>query len=186
MSNIIIVTGSARPNSLSHKVAPIVEQVLKTHEGVDVDIVDVATLGLPFFDSPITPSGEGFAPTDERVLAWTQKVGQADGVIMLTPEYNGNVTAIQKNAIDWVYKEWNEKPVALIGYGWYEPSRSQAALRVSFETVLKAKLVEPFTQLQFMKDITTEGDIIDQAAIDAKLAATVDAFVSVLPTATSK
>jgi len=121
MSSIIIVTGSARPNSVSHLVAPVVVQALSKFEGIEIEIVDVATLGLPFFDSPVPPSQETFAPTYAQVLAWTDKVGQADGVILLTPEYNGNVTAIQKNAIDWVYQEWNEKPVAFIGYGWDDP-----------------------------------------------------------------
>ena len=178
MSRVIIVTGSARPTTISKKVLPLVEGGLGKHEGVEVEIVDVASLELPFFNAPVPPSAETFAPTDEHVLAWTKKVADADAVIMLTPEYNGNVTAIQKNAVDWIYAEWADKPVALIGYGWYDPSRSQAAWKVSFGTVLKARLVEPFAQLQFMKDITLEGDVVDQAAVDSKLNATIDAFVA--------
>jgi hypothetical protein len=46
--------------------------------------------------------------------------------------------------------------------------------------VLKAKLVEPFTQLQFMKDISIEGDIVDQESVDGKIKATLDAFVATL------
>jgi NAD(P)H-dependent FMN reductase len=180
MSRVIIVTGSARPNSVSHKVAPVVQAALTAHEGIETEVVDVATLALPFFDAPLPPSQEAFVATDANVQAWTKLVADADGVILLTPEYNGNVTAIQKNAIDWIYKEWVDKPVAFIGYGWYEPSRSQAALRVSFEAVLKAKLVEPFTQLQFMKDISIEGDIVDQESVDGKIKATLDAFVATL------
>lgn len=180
MSRIIIVTGSARPNSVSHKVAPVVQAALATYDNVETEVVDIATLGLPFFDAPLPPSQEAFVATDANVRAWTKMVAEADGVVLLTPEYNGNVTAIQKNAIDWIYKEWIDKPVAFIGYGWYEPSRSQAALRVSFEAVLKAKLVEPFAQLQFMKDISIEGDILDQASVDGKIKVTLDAFVTTL------
>jgi len=181
MSHIIIVTGSARPNSVSHNIAPVVAHALSAYDGVETEIVDIAALALPFYDSPVPASHEAFAPTHEQVIAWTEKVGQADGVILLTPEYNGNVTAIQKNAIDWIYKEWNEKPVAFVGYGWYEPSRSQAALRVSFETVLKSTLIEPFAQFKFSADIATDGGVIDQSAVDAKLKATLDAFVAALP-----
>lgn len=180
MSRVIIVTGSARPTTVSKKVLPLVEESLAKYENIEVEVVDVASLELPFFNAPVPPSAEAFAPTDEHVLAWTEQVAKADAVIMLTPEYNGNVTAIQKNAVDWIYKEWADKPVALIGYGWYDPSRSQAAWKVSFGTVLKARLIEPFAQLQFMKDISVQGDVLDQASIDAKLSATIDAFAAAL------
>lgn len=180
MANVIIVTGSARPNSVSHKVAPYVQRVLESHEGITAEIVDVASLQLPFFDAPFPPSQDAFVATDSHVKAWTARVGEADGVVLLTPEYNGNVTGIQKNAIDWIYKEWNDKPVAFVGYGWYDPSRVQAALRISFEQTLKAKLVEPFTQFKFMEDVSLEGDILNQSVVDAKLAKTIDALLSVL------
>jgi NAD(P)H-dependent FMN reductase len=180
MAHIIIVTGSARPHSISHKVAPLVEKALTVRGGISAQIIDVAKLELPFMNAPFPPSHPDFVATDEHVKAWTQQVADADAVVLLTPEYNGNVTAIQKNAIDWIYKEWNGKPVAFIGYGWYEPSRAHAALRVSFEQTLKAKLVEPFAQLQFMKDITVEGDVMDQSSIDEKLTATLEALAAAL------
>jgi NAD(P)H-dependent FMN reductase len=180
MSRVIIVTGSARPNSISHKVVPVVQAALAAYRNIEAEVVDIAKLELPFFDAPLPPSQEAFVATDARVQAWTKLVAEANGVILLTPEYNGNVTAIQKNAIDWIYKEWSDKPVAFIGYGWYVPSRSQAALRVSFEQVLKAKLVEPFAQLQFMQDVSIEGEVLNQEAVDAKIKATLDAFAAAL------
>lgn len=180
MRKIIIVTGSARPTSISHAIAPLVERALNAYEEVSAEVVDVATLELPFMDAPVPPSHEDFVASDQHVKDWTTLVAEADAVVLLTPEYNGNVTAIQKNAIDWIYKEWAEKPVALIGYGWYEHSRAHAALRVSVEQTLKARLVEPFAQLQFMKDISLEGAVLDQAQVDAKLAATCRALVATL------
>lgn len=180
MKHIIILTGSARPNSVSQKVAPMVKAALETSGDVSADIVDVASLGLPFFDAPFAPSQDGFAPTDPQVIAWTKRVAEADGVVLLTPEYNAGVSGIQKNAIDWVYKEWADKPVAFIGYGWHDPSRVQASLRIGFEQVLHAALVEPFAQLQFMHDIDPSGAVLDQETVDRKLAATIDSFVGAL------
>lgn len=181
MSKIIIVTGSARPTSIAPAITPLIERALSAHDGVTTELVDAAKLNLPFMNAPVPPSHEDFVVTDPQVEAWTKLVAEADGVVLVTPEYNGNVTAVQKNAIDWIYKEWNGKPVAFIGYGWYEPSRAQAALRVSFEQTLKAKLVEPFAQLQFMKDISVQGEVIDQAAVDEKLTKTVQALINALP-----
>jgi NAD(P)H-dependent FMN reductase len=180
MPRIIIVTGSARPTTVATQLAPLVMDMLRSYEGVDAQLIDIASLDLPFFDAPVAPSHEDFAPTDERVIAWTRMVAEADGVVLLTPEYNANVSAIQKNAIDWIYKEWHDKPVAFVGYGWYNPSRVQTALRASFEQVLSARLVEPFTQLQFAKDIDTDGMVIDQPAVDRSLTATIDALVDAL------
>ena len=177
MSNIIIVTGSARPNSVSHKVAPLVKSALDARGGITATIVDVVALQLPFFDAPFPPSHDSFIVDNPQVQAWTKLVAEADGVVLLTPEYNANATGIQKNAIDWIYKEWNGKPVAFIGYGWYDPSRAHEVLRVSFEQTLKAKLVEPFTQVKFMRDINTEGDILNQESVDQKFAATIDSFL---------
>lgn len=180
MSKVIIVTGSARPNSVGHIVAPFVESAFAQHEGVQTELIDVASLDLPFYDAPTAPSQEGFVAEDERVQAWTQRVAEADAVVLITPEYNAGPTAIQKNAIDWIGKEWNGKPVAFVGYGWYNPSRSQAVLEVSFEQVLKAKLVRPHAQLQFMKDINPDGSIVDEAAVNDTVAATVTALVDAL------
>lgn len=179
MSHIIIVTGSARPNSISTKIAPLVGGALKSDSDDVIEVIDVATLDLPFYNAPVPASHEDFAPDNEHVIAWTKKVGEADGVVLLTPEYNGNMTAIQKNALDWVYKEWNDKPVALIGYGWYEPSRAHTAARISLE-VVKAQIIEPFAQLQFMKDITLEGDVLDNDTVAQKLSATIDALRNAL------
>ena len=181
MSHIIIVTGSARPTSIAKKVLPVIEGVLSRINSVDTSVVNVAELQLPFYDSPAPASQEDFAPTDKHVKAWTEMIASADGVILLTPEYNGNMTGIQKNAIDWVFKEWNGKPVALIGYGWYEASRAHAAAQVSL-SVVKAKTVEPFAQLQFMKDISVEGEVIDSAAVSVKIETTLNALVDVIDT----
>ena len=179
MAHIIIVTGSARPTSIAPKVLPLVEDALQRTVAAEITVVNAAELDLPFYDAPVPPSHEQFVVSDEHVKAWTAQVAAADGVIMLTPEYNGNMTAVQQNAIDWVYKEWADKPVALIGYGWYDPSRAQAAAKVSFG-VVKAALVEPFAQLQFAKDISVAGDVLDAASIEEKLTATVEAFAAAL------
>lgn len=183
MNKIIILTGSATPNSVSHKVAPMVAEVLSEYDNVATEIVDVAKLDLPFFDAPIPPSQESFTTENENVKSWTKMVAEADGVILLTPEYNGNVTAIQKNAVDWIYKEWNDMPIAMVGYGWYDVSRSQTAWKLSFEQVLKSKVAEPFAQLKFMADINPDGSVASQSAIDDKLRTTIAAFMKLVHTA---
>lgn len=174
--NVLILTGSARPNSVGHKVLPLIE---KQAVGTDLSLttVDVAGLELPFFDAPMPPSAPGYEPTHESVKAWGDKVKQADGVILLLPEYNANMTAIQKNAIDWLFAEWNDKPVAIVGYGFHEPSRSGQGAKLALAQV-KAKLVEPMAQLQFGQDLAPDGTVIDASTVDAKIRQVLDALRS--------
>ena len=113
MTNIVVVTGSVRPNSANEKVVPVVVSVLE-QKGAEVTIADLKQLDLPIFDNPIPPSAPEFAPTDERVIAWTKLVADADGVVRVTPEYNHTMSPVQLNAIDGIFKEREDKPVSLV------------------------------------------------------------------------
>ena len=140
MANILVVTGSVRPNSANSKVVPMVVDAL-TAKGANVTIADLAEMGLPFYNDPMPPSAPEFAPTDERVHAWTKMVADADGVVLVTPEYNHTMSPVQLNAIDWVFKEWEDKPVALIGYGWRSGAgQAHATAREALAVNLKAKV----------------------------------------------
>lgn len=171
--SIIVLTGSARPNSAGNHVYPVVEGVA-TSLGLEVEHVDVTSLDLPFFNAPMPPSAEGYQPEDERVVAWTNKVNDADGVVLITPEYNGGPSAIQKNAIDWIYSEWNEKPVVMIGYGWHLPSRVHESLAIAL-TQVKASQGR-HEQLQFGVELEMDGTVKDQAAVDAKVRSAIESL----------
>ena len=87
MANILVVTGSVRPDSVNSKVVPLVVEAAKA-KGAEVILADLADLDLPFYNDPLPPSAPEFASTDERVIAWTKLVDEADGVVLVTPEYN--------------------------------------------------------------------------------------------------
>ena len=164
--NILVVTGSARPTSASHNVAPVVVKHLND-KNVNVELVDASELNLPFFNAPVPPSAPDFEPTDENVIGWTNKVAAADAVVLVTPEYNGGPSAVQKNAIDWIYRQWENKPVVMIGYGWYQPSRVHESLKIAL-TVVKATQGE-HVQLQFGHEIEVDGTVKDEAAVAEKI-----------------
>jgi NAD(P)H-dependent FMN reductase len=71
---------------------------------------------LPMFDEPVPPSRLERKYGSEIVQRWSAKISQADGFIIVTPEYNHGYPAVLKNAIDTLYPEWNNKPVAFVGY----------------------------------------------------------------------
>ncbi len=171
MTSILVVSGSVRPNSANSKVLPVVVQMLEA-KGVSVTVADLAVINLPFYNDPLPTSAPEFAPTNEAVSAWTKLVDMADGVVLVTPEYNHTMSPVQLNAIDWIGKEWEDKPVALIGYGWRSGAgQAHATAREALAVNLKAKVGDDQANLFFMKDLNPDGTVADEAAVTSKLEA---------------
>lgn len=180
MANILVVTGSVRPNSVNQKVVPLVVKSLEK-KGAVVTVADLKQLDLPFFDDPNSPTSPDFAPTDERVRTWTELVVKADGVLFVTPEYNHTMSPVQINAIDWIGKEWAGKPIALVGYGWTSGAgQAHAAAREALAVNLKADVLDTQTNLHFMKDLNPDGSVADEASVVEKIDATTAELLSAI------
>lgn len=178
MSNILVVTGSVRPNSVNEKVVPLVVAELEK-QGASVSIADLKVLNLPFFDSPLPPTAPDFEPTNEPAKQWTQLVADADGVVFVTPEYNHTLTPVQLNAIDWIGKEWEGKPVSLVGYGWTSGAgQAHDTAREALDVNLKAKVNETQANLFFMKDVNPDGSLVEEGEALAKIEAAITAFLA--------
>jgi NAD(P)H-dependent FMN reductase len=117
----MIIWGSSRPSRKGGPVAYWVKSQAKQDERFEkVDFVDLQETVLPFYDEPMGPfslKSTGTAYTNRDGKAWAERVGKADGIILITPEYNHAPPAVLKNALDWVGPEWVDKPVGLISYG---------------------------------------------------------------------
>ncbi len=94
---------------------------------------------MPFFDQRLVPpSTPGKQPyKDENVKKWTAAIAESDGFVFVTPEYNYGAPAVLKNAIDWVYPEWNRKAAGFVSYGSAMGARSVQQLR---ETAIELQL----------------------------------------------
>lgn len=172
MSHIVVVTGSVRPHSVNQKVTPVVvEEVEK--QGATVTVADLAQIDLPFFNAPKSPNDPEFEVTDERAQRWTDMVAGADAVVFVAPEYNHSLSAVQLNAIDWIGKEWNNKRIGLVGYGWNGGKEALAAARNALSRELSAVVSDVETTLFFTKDISPAGELIEEDASRAAIAATI-------------
>lgn len=176
---ILIVTGSVRPNSVNSVIVEAIKADLKSRDGVEARVADLGELNLPFFDAPTPPSAETYVVPHDSVERWGALVNDADGVVFAAPEYNHSLSGIQKNAIDWLYKEWNDKHVAFVGYGWYAGSNSLAQFKI-VGSVTKWKLGKTTTGLTFMKEIGLDGSFVDEPAVRGALQATLDELVNSL------
>jgi NAD(P)H-dependent FMN reductase len=130
MTVISVIVGSTRQGRFSEKPAQWILQQLKKRDGVDARLLDLRDFPMPFFDQPIPPSAPGRAPYEnESVKKWTAAIGASDGFVFVTSEYNYGPPAVLKNAIDWVYPEWNRKAAAFVSYGAVSGARSVQQLR---------------------------------------------------------
>ena len=91
------------------------------------ELVDQRDFDLPLFDE--VASNAWVPSSDPRAVAWQKKVGEFDGYIFVTAEYNHSISGSLKNALDQAYTEWNRKPMAALGYGGVGAARAVEHLR---------------------------------------------------------
>ncbi len=130
MLHIKVIVGSTRPGRFSEKVLPWLHTELAKHTDLQVEVLDLKDHPLPFFDSPMSPAYvENGDYGNDAINAWGKKIAEADAFIMISPEYNHGTSGILKNALDVVYREWNNKPVGFISYGSAGGARAVEQLR---------------------------------------------------------
>jgi NAD(P)H-dependent FMN reductase len=106
---------STRPGRVGLPVGTWFVERAEAHDGFDVEVVHLAELDLPFLDEPeMARLGEYTQP---HTLAWSATVARADAFVFVMPEYNHGISAPLKNAIDYLFAEWNYKPVGFVSYG---------------------------------------------------------------------
>lgn len=129
MLNVKIILSSVREGRFGDKPATWILEHAKHTSGFEVELLDLKEFPMPFFHDPVSPSMKNVPYTHPEVVRWTQKIAEADAFIIVTPEYNHGYPASLKNAMDWVYPEWNNKPVAFVAYGTVGGARSVEQLR---------------------------------------------------------
>ena len=115
MIKVGIIVGSTRPGRHADVVANWVLQNAKKRSDAQFEVVDIADFKLPMLDEPVPPSMGQYSQPNTK--AWAQKVASFDAYVFVTPEYNHAPSAALKNAIDFVYGEWNNKAAGFVSYG---------------------------------------------------------------------
>ena len=109
MKKIVIISSSIRTGRKSPRVALFFKKYLEENSLATAEILDLGKYNFPLFEERLkfqqSPS--------EEVLDFASKIKSADGIIIITPEYNGGYPASLKNVIDLLYDEWYHKPVAI-------------------------------------------------------------------------
>src|SRR4051794_19544203 len=115
MLKIAVIIGSMRPGRLGESVAKWVYEITKARTEVEWEVVDVKDFNLPLLDEPVPPAMGQYSK--EHTKSWAAKINSSDGYVFVTPEYNHGICGALKNALDFVYREWNNKAAGFVGYG---------------------------------------------------------------------
>jgi NAD(P)H-dependent FMN reductase len=118
MPLVKVILGSTRDERFGVQPAEWIMELAKNYPQATFELVDLADLDLPFMTDATPPSMIADGNYEkESTKQWSKIVGEADGFVIITAEYNYGVPAALKNAIDTVSNEWNYKPVAFVSYG---------------------------------------------------------------------
>ncbi|KAL7929829.1 flavoprotein-like protein [Trichoderma chlorosporum] len=155
--SIAVVISSTRPHRINPFVADYVASVINSvpQTTAKVELLDIATLDLPLYNEPAVP---GDLPADdptphyqyEYTRAWSALVRKYDGFIFVTPQYNWSIPASLKNALDYVFHEWNGKSAAIVTYGFRGGVKAESHLRQILNG-LRLATVEQTVALQIVK-----------------------------------
>jgi len=115
MLKIGIILGSTRPNRAGEAVAKWVYEQAARRKDADWELVDIKDFNLPLLDEPVPPSQGKYSK--EHTKRWAAKIGGFDAFVFVTPEYNHSTSGALKNAIDFLYAEWNNKVAGFVSYG---------------------------------------------------------------------
>src|ERR1700678_3313379 len=127
MTRIGIILGSTRPNRNGEQVAKWVYDIASRRTDAELELVDLRDYPLPHLDEPLPPSLGQYQ--NEHTRQWAAKIASFDGFIFVSPEYNHSTSGVLKNAIDYLYAEWNNKAAAFVSYGALGGARAIEHLR---------------------------------------------------------
>jgi len=128
MTRIGIILGSTRPNRTGEQVARWVFDVASQRDDAEFELVDLRDYPLPHLDEALPASFGQYQ--NEHTRQWADKIASFDGFVMVTPEYNHGTSGVLKNAIDYLYAEWNNKAVGFVSYGAVGGARAAEHLRL--------------------------------------------------------
>src|SRR5919107_672814 len=149
MLRVAVILGSTRPGRNGEAVAKWVYDIVKKRTDAEFEYVDIKDYNLPLLDEPIPPSLGQYSK--EHTKAWAAKIDSFDVFVFVTAEYNHGIPGALKNAIDFLYKEWNNKVAGFVGYGSAGGVRSVEQLRLVMAELLVAT-VRSQVQLSLFTD----------------------------------
>jgi len=128
MLRVAIIVGSTRPGRKGEAVARWVHEIAASRGDAEFELVDIKDYDLPLLDEPLSAIFGRYSK--DHTKAWSAKIASFDAFVFVTPEYNHATSGALKNAIDYLYHEWNNKAAGFVGYGGAGGTRAVEHLRL--------------------------------------------------------
>ncbi len=128
MIKIGIILGSTRPGRNGEAVAKWVYELASKRTDARFELIDLKDFALPHLDEALPPTMGQYA--NDHTKAWAATIDRFDGFVFVTPEYNHSTSGALKNAIDYLYREWNNKAAGFVSYGGLGGTRAVEHLRL--------------------------------------------------------
>lgn len=155
MHTLSVILASTRPGRVGPEIAAWFVEQAKAHGRFDVDLIDLAEVGLPLLDEPEHPSLGRYRHPHTR--EWSSTVASTDAFVFVTPEYNYAVPATLKNALDYLFHEWAYKPVGFVSYGMSSAGLNAVAMLRQVVTPLKMVPVMPGVAIPLRERVGADG-----------------------------
>ena len=143
-----IIIGSTRPGRVGPSVAAWIAERAREHDGFDVQVTDLAELNLPLLDEPNHPRLKEYV--NQHTKDWSALVDGSDAFIFVIPEYNHGFNAATKNAIDYLFHEWQHKAAGVVSYGGVSAGTRATQMLKQVLTALKIMPVPEAVNIPFV------------------------------------
>jgi NAD(P)H-dependent FMN reductase len=160
MLKVGIILGSTRPGRNGEAVARWVHELASRRKDAEFELVDIERFNLPLLDEPVPPSMGQYSK--EHTKRWAETIDGFDAFVFVTPEYNHSTSGALKNAIDFLYREWNNKVAGFVSYGSAGGTRAVEHLRlimaeVQIATVRAQVMFSLFTDFENFSTFKPQG-----------------------------
>lgn len=160
-----VVIASTRNERKGIAVANWFTEKVRANEYFNTEVLDLKDINLPMLDEPLHPKLQRYQY--DHTKKWSQRVSEGDAYVFVIPEYNYGMPPALVNAVDYVFKEWNYKPAALVSYGGISGGlRSAQMSKLILTTVKLVPLTEAISITFFEQKINEQKAFVSDKHID--------------------
>ena len=175
---LAVIVASTRPGRVGIKVGEWFHALALKDGRFDIDFIDLAEVGLPFYDEPNHPRLQKY--THQHTKAWSARIDAADAVVFVTPEYNFGMPATLKNALDFLHTEWAHKAAGIVSYGGVSAGLRSAEMTRRVLGALSMFPVNAAVSIPFVsKLLDSDGELHANETMDDAASAMLDELLKV-------
>ncbi|MGH2930233.1 MAG: NADPH-dependent FMN reductase [Solirubrobacteraceae bacterium] len=168
-----IHVGSIRPTRIGPAFAAWFAERAEKHAVFDVEVIDLAEVGLPLMNEPNHPRLRKY--TQRHTRDWSEVVDRADAFVFVTPEYNYGYSAATKNALDYLCHEWADKAIGFVSYGGVGAgTRAVQQLKQVVTTLRMVPVLESVNVPFAASKLTDDGQVAEDPGLDQAAVAMLD------------